>query len=54
VATKGSSSSPTKRSVQKAAAIEFDFERLIAAAVVSITLKRPRKRKTLYRRDYQD
>jgi hypothetical protein len=54
VAAKNSSSPPPKRGTQKAAAIDFDFERLIAAAVTSITLKRSRKRKTFYRRDYQD
>ena len=53
MAVKNSSSPPRKRGAQKPAAIDFDFERLIAAAVASITLKRPRKRKTTYRRDYQ-
>ena len=51
MAIKGSSSPAPKRGAQKPAAIDFDFERLIAAAVTSITLKRPRKRKTTYRRD---
>jgi hypothetical protein len=54
VAAKNSSSPPPKRGAQKPAAIHFDFEHLIAAAVASITLKRPRKRKTIYRRDSRE
>ena len=38
---------------RKPAASNFDFEDLITAAVISIILKRPLKRKTTYRRDYQ-
>jgi hypothetical protein len=53
VAVKNSSSPPLKRGAQKPAASNFDFEDLITAAVTSIILKRPRKRKTTYRRDYQ-
>jgi hypothetical protein len=53
VAAKNSSSPPPKRGTQKPAPIDFDFERLIAAAIASITLKRPWKRKTINRRDYQ-
>jgi hypothetical protein len=41
VAVKNSSSLPPKRDAQKPAAIDFDFERLIAAAVTSITLNGP-------------
>ena len=54
MAVKNSSSPPPKLGAQKPAAVNFDFEHLITAAVVSITLKRPRKRKTIYRRGYQD
>jgi len=55
VAAKNSSSPPPQRGAQKPAASNFDFEDLITAAVVSITLKRPLKRKTTtYRRDYRD
>jgi hypothetical protein len=51
VAVKNSSS--PKRGAQKPAASNVDFEDLITAAVISITLKRPLKRKTTYQRDYQ-
>jgi len=38
------SASP-KRNEQKTAHIDFDFEDLLAAAVVSVVIKRPKKRK---------
>ena len=53
MAVKNSSSPPPKRGAPKLAASGFDFEDLITAAVTAIILKRPRKRKTTYRRDYQ-
>jgi hypothetical protein len=53
VAVKNSSFPLPKRGAQKPVASNFDFEDLITATVVSITLKRPLKRKTTYRRDYQ-
>jgi hypothetical protein len=40
-----------KSGVQEPAGIAFDFEDLIAAAVVAITRKRTRKRRIITRRD---
>lgn len=54
MAVKNPSSPLPKRGAQKPVASNFDFEELITAAVTSIILKQPRKRKTTYRRDYQD
>jgi hypothetical protein len=54
VAIKVSSLPLPKRGAQKPEAVDFDFEHLIAAAVASITLKRPPKRKTIYRRDSRE
>jgi len=39
-----------KRGEQKAVQLDFDFENLLAAAVVSVVIKRPQKRKVTPRR----
>ena len=38
-----------KRDEQKAPSIDFDFENLLAAAVVSVIIKRPKKRGFTFR-----
>jgi hypothetical protein len=39
-----------KRNEQKPASINFDFENLLAAAIASVIIKRPKKRRFTSRR----
>ncbi len=52
MAKKNSEARPgsTKPNEQKAVSIDFDFENLLAAAVASVIIKRPKKRRFTSRR----
>jgi hypothetical protein len=52
MAEKKNSLPPPKRD-QEAASIRFDLEDLLAAAITSVVIKRPRNRRKTAKRDHQ-